>query len=342
MRKLALTIAVPVLLASASASAHFNLTMPQSSANDMVGGKGPPPCGPDIAEGMVTPVTGGTNLMLNITETVRHGGFYRVALALKSCHTDVAGMPKCFPADNTVYDSGGKVLMVLGPGTSDHADYEMTPVFPVLADNLFPHPQNGTPATPTWTGTVPIPNLSCDKCTLQVIEFMTPHGSNGAAGFFYHHCADLKITADPNKPIVNPNGTGGSGGGGAGGAGGSAGAAGTATGGAGGTGGTGTGTAGTGTAGTATGGTGTSGTNTGGSAVTTGGTATTTGGTATAGSTTLPTAGTGTGTGGAGGTNSTTIIDDSGCGIARRTQGGATALGALGLLFALVRRRRAR
>jgi len=339
MRKLALTIAVPVLLASASASAHFDLTMPQSSAHDTGGGKGPPPCGPDIAEGMVTPVTGGTNLMLNINEFVRHGGFYRVALALTSCHKDVAGMPKCFPADNTVYDSGGAVLMVLGPGTSDHADYEMTPVFPVLADNLFPHPQSGTPAAPTWMGSVPIPNVSCDKCTLQVIEFMTPHGSNGAAGYFYHHCSDLKITADPNKPIYNPNGAGGSGGGGAGG---NAGAAGSATGGAGGTGGTGSGTAGTGTAGTTTtGGTGTSGSTTGGSGMTTGGTSTSTGGATAAGSSTLPTSGTG--TVGAGGTNTTTtIVDDSGCGIARRTQGGATALGALGLLFALVRRRRAR
>jgi hypothetical protein len=43
-----------------------------------------------------------------------------------------------------------------------------------------------------------------------VIEFMHPHGYNGDAGkndgggYFYHHCADLKITADPNLPLFTP------------------------------------------------------------------------------------------------------------------------------------------
>ncbi|HXK18128.1 MAG TPA: hypothetical protein VNG33_10020, partial [Polyangiaceae bacterium] len=214
-------------------------------------------------------------------------------------------------------------------GTSDHADIMMPAVFPVLADGLFQHVQAGTPEK--YAGMVAIPNVSCDKCTLQVIEFMAPHGSNGDAGFFYHHCADLKITQDTSKP---PFGTGG---GGAGGAAGSAGTAGsTAGGGAGGSG-------GTGSSGTATGGTiGTSGTSTttGGAGAPAGGTPTTpTGGTATAGTTTLPTSG----SGGAAGANTVTVIDDGGgCGVAGRAQGGATALAALGLLLGLVRRRRAR
>src|SRR5882724_12647770 len=157
MRKLALTLALPALLASATASAHFNLAMPPSSTNNTGGGKGAPPCGPDTTEGTPMQVTGGTNLPLTINETVRHGGFYRIALALTSCHSGA----NCFPADNTVYDAGGKVLPITGPGDSDHADVEMPAKFPVLADNLFPHPDPGQPAQPTWTGTVPIPNLTC-------------------------------------------------------------------------------------------------------------------------------------------------------------------------------------
>src|SRR5882724_55191 len=237
MRKLALTLALPALLASATASAHFNLAMPPSSTNNTGGGKGAPPCGPDTTEGTPMQVTGGTDLPLTFNETVRHGGFYRVALALTSCHTGA----NCFPADNVVYDAGGKVLPITGPGDSDHADFEMPAKFPVLGDNLFPHPQNSTPGSqppattsdqPTWTGTVPIPNVKCDKCTLQVIEFMHPHGPNQGGGYFYHHCADLKITADPAKPPYDPNGTGGAGGAG-GAATGGGGAGGAATGGAG-------------------------------------------------------------------------------------------------------------
>ena len=48
---------------------------------------------------------------------------------------------------------------------------------------------------------ITLPNLSCDRCTLQIIEFMAEHGANVGGGFFYHHCADLHITADPRKPL---------------------------------------------------------------------------------------------------------------------------------------------
>ena len=38
-------------------------------------------------------------------------------------------------------------------------------------------------------------------CTLQIVEFMAEHGLNRDGGYFYHHCADLQITADRAKPI---------------------------------------------------------------------------------------------------------------------------------------------
>jgi hypothetical protein len=52
-----------------------------------------------------------------------------------------------------------------------------------------------------WETDVTLPNISCSKCTLQIIEFMAEHGRNGDGDFSYHHCAELQITADPSKPI---------------------------------------------------------------------------------------------------------------------------------------------
>ena len=52
-----------------------------------------------------------------------------------------------------------------------------------------------------WETDIQLPNLTCAKCTLQVIQFMAQHGYNQPGGYSYHHCADLQITADPAKPV---------------------------------------------------------------------------------------------------------------------------------------------
>jgi hypothetical protein len=36
-------------------------------------------------------------------------------------------------------------------------------------------------------------NVTCTKCTLQIVEFMSDHGLNNPGGCFYHHCADISI-----------------------------------------------------------------------------------------------------------------------------------------------------
>ncbi len=68
----------------------------------------------------------------------------------------------------------------------------------MLADGLFPHT---TRPTDLWQADVPLPNITCKKCTLQVTQFMAEHGVNRDGGFYYHHCAELEITADPDKPV---------------------------------------------------------------------------------------------------------------------------------------------
>src|SRR4051794_35835898 len=202
MRSLVLVFTVSLLALPRAAQAHFTILAPPPASTSTNGGKGDPPCGPtDALSNVVTPVMGGSKLTLKINEFVSHPGFYRVALSIKSRSE--------LPVDNVVKDASGMILLPTSKGTSATAEYQTNPVFPVLADNLFPHTSGSM-----FSGDITLPNVNCDKCTLQVIEFMASHGSNGdKAGFFYHHCADLKITADTSKPVFDP--TAGSGAGGA-------------------------------------------------------------------------------------------------------------------------------
>ena len=68
----------------------------------------------------------------------------------------------------------------------------------MLADGLFLH--HAKPADPYETD-VQLPNINCEKCTLQIVQFMEDHAYNKDGGYTYHHCADVKITTDPAKPI---------------------------------------------------------------------------------------------------------------------------------------------
>ena len=237
MRKLVLVLGVSLLVLPSAAHAHFTLLMPPSATNQ-IDGKGPPPCGPTsratpaMPSGVITPAQGGHPLKINIAETVYHKGFYRVALSINS-RTEL-------PADNVMRDADKKVLTPTGPaGTSFSADYDMSakPAFPVLVDHLWDH--SAAKTKDFFTTEVTLPNITCEKCTLQVIEFMADHGPNNeGAGYFYHNCADLKVTADPNLPPFNSGGAGGGGAGGTSGTSGTSGASGALTvGGVGGTGG---------------------------------------------------------------------------------------------------------
>jgi len=291
-----------------------------------------------MASNVVTPVMGGSKLMLQVSETVFHPGFYRVALSIKSRSE--------LPLDNVVKDASGKVLPPAGPGTAASAVYQDPPVFPVLADNLWPH----TSDMKMFSGEVTLPNVNCDKCTLQVIEFMAEHGSNGPkAGYFYHHCADLKITADPSKPVFDPTAGSGAGGGSSGGAAGTTGAAGASLGGTAGAAPSGSGGMGGSTAGTVSvgvSGGGSSGT----SAVAAGAPATATAGagssTSAAGAGTGAGAGAGTGAGtsaGAMGTpNTGDGADSGGCSVSQHGAGSARWLSVLLGLLVLGRRRNRR
>jgi hypothetical protein len=187
IRLIASAILATIASFSGAAEAHFNLLMPPPADSASDGGKGAPPCGPTQASGLVTPAQGGHPLTVSLNETVLHPGHYRIALSINSR----SELP---PDPMAVTDASGNSIS---------APFENPAVFPVLADDVFDH-TNGTTPIPFSTQ-VMLPNVTCSKCTLQVIELMAQHGPNPGGGFYYHHCADLAITADPSLPIFNPD-----------------------------------------------------------------------------------------------------------------------------------------
>jgi uncharacterized membrane protein YgcG len=194
-----------LLTLSTTAEAHFQLMAPPAVVAADPNGKGSPPCGADTGmAAMPTPVQGGHPLKIVVLETVGHPGFYRVALAMKSRSE--------LPVDNVVYNAAGKVLPPdgTGAGNSARADVQNPPVFPVLADDLYHH-DTAVTGKMYDTASVNIPNVNCDRCTLQVIEYMNAHPFNRSnpppgGGYFYHHCAEIKITADPALPPYGSDG----------------------------------------------------------------------------------------------------------------------------------------
>src|SRR5262245_959429 len=132
---------------------------------------------------VINEVKGGSKLHLKLREAVYHPGHYRVALAVNS-PTELPPDPKV----TTRPDSARGPMSV-------SAEIQNPAVAPVLVDGLFAHTERPAPNT-FWETDIDIPNLTCTKCTLQVIQFMAEHANNNPGGYSYHHCAFLHITAD--------------------------------------------------------------------------------------------------------------------------------------------------
>ena len=189
----------PVLLAAValvavprSLGAHFKLVEPAGWIVESE--RGDPqksaPCGADPKaemSGVVHKAVGGSTLHLKVIETIYHPGHYRVALAVNS-REELPPDPQTF--ERTTEKGPRSVWGVI----------QSPPQLPVIADGLFPHYTR--PASPqTFEADIRLPNITCAKCTLQVIQFMADHAYNQPGGYSYHHCADVAITADPAKPI---------------------------------------------------------------------------------------------------------------------------------------------
>jgi hypothetical protein len=176
---------------SGVADAHFVLVTPAATlAQNRLGDPQKlGPCGGTTADSgtptnEISKIKGGETLHLTVEETVFHPGHYRVALA---------SSPAALPADPEVATQPSP----RGP-RSVSAPIASKPTAPVLADGLFVHTEK---VTGRLEADIAIPNIDCEKCTLQVVQFMAEHGLNADGGYFYHHCADVQITADTSKPL---------------------------------------------------------------------------------------------------------------------------------------------
>jgi hypothetical protein len=193
-RHIAIAAAGAMLLLPAAAFAHFQLLTPSSALveNQLGDPQKMAPCGgvtgnAGMPTNAVTAVRGGDMLHVKVAETVFHPGHYRIALAVKD--------RKELPADPmamTRQTDTGAVMSVSA---------EVSPAKPpILADGLFTHTDRQQTPIP-WETDIKLPNINCDQCTLQVIQFMEAHPLNKDGDFSYHHCATLKITANPALPI---------------------------------------------------------------------------------------------------------------------------------------------
>jgi hypothetical protein len=200
VRKRILLACVAIATLSGAADAHFVLVSPAASMvqNRLGDPQKIAPCGgvsanpgrgtpanPGVPSGAVTNVKGGTTLPLMVQESIFHPGHYRVALA-----RTMAQLPPDPVVTTAQTDRGVR---------SQSAVIQNPPVAPVLLDGIFVHAER---PTQNFEAEIPIPNITCPNCVLQVIEFMADHpGVAIDGGHSYHHCAILNITADPAKPM---------------------------------------------------------------------------------------------------------------------------------------------
>jgi hypothetical protein len=185
-------MALGMVMVPSLGQAHFKLLAPASWIVEDE--RGDPqkaaPCGGTNADFgkptyAVTEVKGGSAVHVKVQETIYHPGHYRIALAVNS--------PNELPIDPKATTTTNERNQVVSVSAEI-----MNPVAPpVLADGLFPHSDK---SQATFETDVTVPNIDCKSCTLQVIQFMEQHGVNNPGQFSYHHCAVLKITADPSKP----------------------------------------------------------------------------------------------------------------------------------------------
>jgi hypothetical protein len=202
MRAKTFVAILPLLVAASSdARAHFKLAEPadrlQTDENgDPLGNNGTQkttPCGEGMTSGALTMVRAGSMLHVKLTETIAHGGHYRIAL-----------VPKLNPSSADLPDP----VTTVTNNNCVSAEIADPVAPPILADNLFPHVQAGAVSGKVWETDVLMP-AQTGSATLQIIEFMTPH----APGCFYYHCAELEIVeADASVPdggmIIMPNDAG--------------------------------------------------------------------------------------------------------------------------------------
>lgn len=188
---------ITALLGSSVAFAHLDVNYPpMRGGNQKVG-----PCeGVSFAGAPLTTVQPGSQITVDIVETIGHPGHYRIMFDADA--TDGEDFPDPVSCDDV--------------GTPDGIT--------LLADNLLPAqggtcPGFHTPSQRTVASNVAyqfdvtLPDVECDNCVLQVIQVMTDASKADANGNWvptggqglYFRCANLQLTRDGGAPSPDPD-----------------------------------------------------------------------------------------------------------------------------------------
>src|SRR5664279_2081580 len=171
------SIYVPTLLTLASlasgAWAHISLDAPPSryfdpstqvSLQDSAHLKNAP-CGAvgstrATDPALITTFQPGQTITVHWHETVAHPGFFRIA----------------FSADGTTFPAASVTPQTVAP--------------PLLVDGIAK-----ISGQTSYTYDVTLPNVTCDQCAIQVLQFMSDHYAAMDNSYFYYQCADLILAA---------------------------------------------------------------------------------------------------------------------------------------------------
>ncbi len=173
MRRLTLALVAAACASGARpARAHIELMSPEPRTLELKVA----PCGLRVPRGSnVTHYDPGQTITVRWQETVPHPGHYRIS-----------------------FDADGDDDFV-DPGSFT----DLNTVPSVMIDNIADRDGTGL-----YTQQLTLPNITCDRCTLQVIQVMTDKPPYGDGNDVYHQCADL-IIGTPGDGGVVPGADGG-------------------------------------------------------------------------------------------------------------------------------------
>lgn len=160
-----------ILLLARVANAHIALVSPKARNADQKDG----PCGVagDKRGTTVTTFKPGETITVEWKETVSHPGHFRIS-----------------------FDADGQ------DGFADPKGFTDLNAAPtVLVDGI-----KDKTGTQTYSQEVTLPDVECDKCTLQVIQVMTDKPPYGDGNDIYYQCADLVLS----KTVANEEDAGSS------------------------------------------------------------------------------------------------------------------------------------
>ncbi len=176
MKSLSLIAGLALLATASVADAHIRLDSPRPRTTELKTG----PCGaPGSTRGSnVTVLAPGATIEVVWTETVDHPGHYRVSF-------DADGQDFTVPLSFT----------------------DLTQTMNVLVDDIADRSGRDL----VYKQMVTLPNITCENCTLQVIQMMTDKPPYGDGNDIYFQCADIALrtgTPTPDAPL-SPDAGGG-------------------------------------------------------------------------------------------------------------------------------------